>query len=52
LAEREVHAVDWLIEQQPCIEAALASKHLVSGTLILYDVSLSYVEGRYCPLAK
>src|SRR6516165_2382131 len=30
VAEREVYAaLDWLIEQQPRIEAALASKHLV-----------------------
>src|SRR6516225_7850699 len=53
VAEREVYAaLDWLIEQQPRIEAALASKHLVDGTLVLYDVSSSYMEGRCCPLAK
>ena len=53
VAEREVYAaLDWLIEQQGRIEAALASKHLVNGTLVLYDVSSSYMEGRCCPLAK
>src|SRR5499425_1147752 len=53
VAECEVYAaLDWLIEQQPRIEAALASKHLVDGTLVLYDVSSSYMEGRCCPLAK
>jgi hypothetical protein len=53
VAEREVYAaLDWLIEQQPRMEAALASKHLVGGTLVLYDVSSSYMEGRCCPLAK
>jgi Transposase DDE domain len=53
VAEREVYAaLDWLIEQQPRIEAALAKKHLVDGTLVLYDVSSSYMEGRCCPLAK
>jgi hypothetical protein len=53
VAEREVYAaLDWLIEQQPRVEAALASKHLSNGTLVLYDVSSSYMEGRCCPLAK
>jgi hypothetical protein len=53
VAEREVYAaLDWLIEQQPRIEAALARKHLVDGTLVLYDVSSSYMEGRRCPLAR
>jgi len=53
VAEREVYeALDWLIEQQPRIEAALSRKHLVAGTLVLYDVSSSYMEGRCCALAK
>jgi transposase len=53
VAEREVYvALDWLIEQQSRIEMALASKHLIDGTLVLYDVSSSYMEGRCCPLAK
>ena len=53
VAEREVYAaLDWLIEQQPRVEAALASRHLVNGTLVLYDVSSSYMEGRCCPLSK
>ena len=53
VAEREVYAaLDWLIAQQPRIEAALAKKHLVDGTLVLYDVSSSYMEGRCCALAK
>ena len=45
-------ALDWLLERQPAIEAALARRHLNSGTLVLYDVSSSYMEGRCCPLAK
>ena len=45
-------ALDWLLERQPAIEAALAKKHLKDGVLVLYDVSSSYLEGRYCPLAK
>jgi len=53
VAEREVYAaLDWLIEQQTRIEAALAQRHLADGTLVLYDVSSSYMEGRCCALAK
>ena len=53
VAEREVYeALDWLIGEQPRIEAALAKKHLACGTLVLYDVSSSYMEGRCCALAK
>jgi hypothetical protein len=46
------HALDWLLERQPAIEATLAKRHLTNGTLVLYDVSSSYMEGRCCPLAK
>ena len=45
-------ALDWLRARQPAIETALARRHLKGGTLVLYDVSSSYVEGRCCPLAK
>ncbi len=45
-------ALDWLLERQPAIEATLAKRHLTHGTLVLYDVSSSYMEGRCCPLAK
>ncbi len=45
-------ALDWLAVRQPAIEAALAKRHLSGGTLVLYDVSSSYVEGRCCPLAQ
>ena len=45
-------ALDWLLERQPAIETGLARRHLNSGTLVLYDVSSSYMEGRCCPLAK
>lgn len=51
--EAELYAaLDWLLERQPAVEAALAKKHLQDGTLVLYDVSSSYVEGRKCPLAQ
>jgi len=45
-------ALDWLLERQHAIEATLAKRHLTHGTLVLYDVSSSYMEGRCCPLAK
>jgi hypothetical protein len=45
-------ALDWLLERQPAIEGALAKRHLSSGTLVLYDVSSSYLEGHCCPLAQ
>lgn len=45
-------ALDWLVARQRLIEAKLAKRHLVEGSLVLYDVSSSYYEGRTCPLAK
>ena len=51
--EREVYAaLDWLLAQQERIERALAKRHLGEGTLGLYDVSSSYLEGRKCELAQ
>ena len=44
--------LDWLRGRQPWIERSLANRHLKGeSTLILYDVSSSYLEGRCCPLA-
>jgi transposase len=45
-------ALDWLGERQPAIETALAKRHLKNGTLVLYDVSSSYMEGSCCSLAQ
>jgi Transposase DDE domain len=45
-------ALDWLAVRQPAIETALAKHRLAGGTLVLYDVSSSYMEGRCCPLAQ
>jgi Transposase DDE domain len=45
-------ALDWLGAAQPSIADALARRHLHDGTLVLYDVSSSYLEGRCCPLAR
>ena len=53
VADDELYAaLDWLLERQPAIETALAKRHLQNGTLVLYDVSSSYLEGRCCPLAQ
>jgi len=52
-AEDELYqAMDWLLERQPRIEKKLAARHLREGSLVLYDVSSSYYEGRHCPLAQ
>jgi transposase len=53
VSEDELYdALDWLLERQQRIERALARRHLGEGTLVLYDVSSSYFEGRSCPLAQ
>src|SRR6266540_3705159 len=41
-----------LLAPRSRIEDALAARHLRDGTLVLYDVSSTYFEGRTCPLAK
>jgi hypothetical protein len=43
--------LDWLRKRQPWIERSLANRHLGDGTLILYDMTSSFLEGRCCPLA-
>jgi hypothetical protein len=45
-------ALDLLGAAQPAIERALARRHLRDGTLVLYDVTSSYLEGRCCELAR
>lgn len=51
--ERELYAaLDWLLGQQQRIEEVLARRHLENGTLVLYDVTSTYFEGRTCPLAR
>jgi len=52
-SEDELYAaMDWLLPRQNKIEEQLARRHLADGTLVLYDVTSSYFEGRTCPLAK
>jgi len=46
------HALDWLLARQHRIENALAKRHLSEGSLVLYDLSSTYFEGRHCPLAR
>ena len=43
--------LDWLRQRQPWIEKSLAHRHLQGATLILYDVTSTYLEGQHCPLA-
>jgi transposase len=51
--EQELYeTLDWLVGQQERIEESLARRHLQNGTLVLYDVTSTYFEGRTCPLAK
>jgi transposase len=51
--EQELYeTLDWLMGQQERIEQSLARRHLQNGTLVLYDVTSTYFEGRTCPLAK
>lgn len=45
-------AMDWLVDRQAMVENALAARHLAAGTLVLYDLTSTYFEGRHCPLAK
>jgi transposase len=45
-------AMDWLLSRQGQIEKKLAARHLMEGSLVLYDVTSSYYEGRTCPLAR
>ena len=45
-------AMDWLLRRQVAIEKKLAKRHLSDATLVLYDVTSTYFEGRSCPLAQ
>ena len=45
-------AMDWLEPRQAAIEERLAKRHLQEHTLVLYDLTSSYVEGTHCPLAQ
>ncbi|WP_372529119.1 IS1634 family transposase [Piscinibacter sp.] len=44
-------ALDWLHDAQPLIERRLARQHLVGSTLVLYDLTSTWMTGRCCELA-
>ncbi|MBE0546145.1 MAG: hypothetical protein IH627_00500 [Rubrivivax sp.] len=44
-------ALDWLHEAQAGIERRLARQHLVGSTLVLYDLTSTWLTGRSCELA-
>ena len=44
-------AMDWLLERQDPIEAALAGRHLREGGIAMSGLSSSWVEGTHCELA-
>ena len=51
--ENELYgALDWLLARQARVERALARRHLTEGSLVLYDLTSTYVEGSHCPLAR
>jgi transposase len=51
--ENDIYAaMDWLVARKDRIEGKLASRHLGEGSLVLFDLSSSYVEGEQCQLAE
>jgi Transposase DDE domain len=50
-ADELYRALDWLHGAQPAIERRLARQHLVGSTLVLYDLSSTWLTGRCCELA-
>jgi hypothetical protein len=44
-------ALDWLHGAQPAIERRLARAHLAGSTLVLYDLTSTWLTGRCCELA-
>jgi Transposase DDE domain len=49
--EQVYGALDWLGEAQEGIEKRLARQHLGGSTLVLYDLTSTWVTGRRCELA-
>jgi hypothetical protein len=49
--EQVYAALDWLGEAQEGIEKRLARQHLARSTLVLYDLTSTWVTGRCCELA-
>lgn len=49
--EQLYSALDWLAAAQPTIERRLARQHLVGSTLVLYDLTSTWLTGQCCALA-
>jgi transposase len=49
--EQVYAALDWLGEAQEDIEKRLARQHLAGSTLVLYDLTSTWMTGRCCELA-
>jgi len=45
-------ALDWLVDHQSAIERSLVHRHLKGATLVLYDLTSTWLTGRCCTLAK
>jgi hypothetical protein len=45
-------ALDWLLSRQGAIERKLAKRHLQEGSLVFYDLTSTWLEGRTCALGK
>ena len=50
-ADELYRALDWLHAAQPAIERRLARQHLAGSTLVLYDLTSTWLTGRCCELA-
>src|SRR5450631_2390554 len=50
-ADELYRALDWLHDAQPAIERRLARRHLAGSTLVLYDLTSTWLTGRCCELA-
>ena len=49
--EELYQGLDWLQEAQLAIERRLARQHLAGATLVLYDLTSTWLTGHCCPLA-
>ena len=53
ITEKDLYrAMDSLYKNKDLIEKKLAKKHLSGDSLILYDTTSTYFEGKRCPIAK
>ncbi len=50
-SDEAYEAMDWLLSRKAQIEKALVARHLSDGSLVCYDLSSSFVEGRHNELA-